>query len=677
MADPLLQPFRLRHLELRNRLVSTSHEPAYAEDGLPGLRYRLYHEEKARGGIGLTMIGGSAVIARDSPPAFGNLHLWDDAIVPPLRGLAEAVHRHGALVMCQITHLGRRTFWNRADWLPLLAPSPVREPAHRAWPKEVEDFDIARVVRAYADAARRCREGGMDGIEIEAYGHLLDAFWSPRTNRRDDAYGGSLDNRLRFGLEVLEAIRREVGADHLVGMRLVVDEATAGGIGADEGLLIARRLAGSGLIDFLNVIRGHIDTDEGLSHVIPGMGTPAAPHLDVAGRVRAETGLPVMHAARIADLATARHAIASGKVDLVGMTRAHMADPHIASKLAAGEEDRIRPCVGVGYCIDRIYEGGEALCLHNPATGREASLPHVIVRGDGPGLRVVVVGAGPAGLEAARVSALRGHSVVLLEARGEHGGQVRLAARLARRRELIGIVDWLMAEVLRAGVEARFETYAAAEDVLALDPDVVVIATGGVPYTGFLDEGEELVTSSWEVMAGAPVAGEVLLFDDNGGHPGPGCAELMAGAGARVRLVTPERIIAPEIGGTNYPAYLRAFDLHGVTVTLNRRLRAVRRDGNRLRAVLWSDYGRHEEELAVDHVVVEAGTLPLDELYRALRGHSRNLGEIDYDALLGGRPQRVDRNPEARLRLFRVGDAVAGRNVHAAILDSLRLCKDL
>lgn len=270
----------------------------------------------------------------------------------------------------------------------------------------------------------------MDGIEIEAYGHLLDAFWSPATNRRADAYGGTLDNRTRFSLEALDEIRSQVGADYIVGIRMVLDEDVAGGLGREEGLEIARRLTATGMLDFVNVIRGHIDTDEGLSHVIPGMGTPAAPHLAFAGEIRAALGIPTFHAARIADIATADHAICEGLIDLVGMTRAHMADPHIAQKIMRGEEDRIRPCVGVGYCIDRIYEGGEALCIHNPATGREATMPHVIPRADGPSRKVVVVGAGPAGLEAARVAAARGHRVVLLEAAPSPGGQLRLAAAL-------------------------------------------------------------------------------------------------------------------------------------------------------------------------------------------------------------------------------------------------------
>ena len=586
------------------------------------------------------------------------------------------MHAHGAAVMCQITHLGRRTYWNRADWLPVLAPSVVREPAHRSFPKAMEDHDIRRVVRAYGAAAGRCREGGLDGIEIEAYGHLLDAFWSPATNRRTDDYGGPLENRMRFGLEVLDEIRAQVGSDYIVGIRMVVDEDMPGGLGREEGLEIARRLVATGMLDFVNVIRGHIDTDEGLAHVIPGMGTPAAPHLAFAGEVRAALGVPTFHAARIADIASANHAIADGLIDMVGMTRAHMADPHIVAKIMRGEEARIRPCVGVGYCIDRIYEGGEALCLHNPATGREATLPHVIARSDRPARKVVVVGAGPAGLEAARVAAARGHLVVLFEAAPEPGGQVRLAAALARRREIIGIVDWLQSEIAHFGVDLRCNVFAEATDVLAEAPDVVVIATGGVPNTTFLTEGEALAVTSWDILSGqATPAREVLLFDDNGAHPGASCAEFLARAGARLEFVTPERTVLPEIGGTNYPAYLRAFGEHGVTITLNRRLRAIRREGNRLAAVLYDEYARAFEERLVDQVVVEHGTLPADDLYFELKPASSNLGEIDLDALLAGRPQSKVNNPDGSFQLFRVGDAVASRNIHAAIYNSLRLCK--
>src|SRR5262245_10925145 len=481
--DPLLQPYQLKHLTLKNRVMSTSHEPAYSEDGMPKERYRLYHAEKAKGGMALTMTAGSALVARDSPAAFGNLQAYRDEIVPWLKQLADACHEYDCKVMIQLTHLGRRTGWNRADWLPVLAPSPVREPAHRSFPKEAEDWDIERIVTDYASAAQRMQAAGLDGIEFEAYGHLMDGFWSPATNLREDEYGGSLDNRLRFTWAVIDWVRKAVGPELIVRIRLVADEDFEKGLSKEEGIEIARRLAGSGKFDFLNIIRGHIDTDAALAGVIPITGMRSAPHLDFAGEVRAATKFPVFHAARISDVATARHAIATGKLDMVGMTRAHLADPHIVRKVLEGREHQIRPCVGATYCLDRIYEGGEALCVHNAATGREAFIPHVIAKAEGPAKRIVVVGAGPAGLEAARVAAERGHEVIVLEASGQAGGQIRLAAQNPRRKELIGIVDWRLAELERLGVGIRYDTWAEKDEVLSLSPDVVMVATGGLPQT--------------------------------------------------------------------------------------------------------------------------------------------------------------------------------------------------
>jgi 2,4-dienoyl-CoA reductase-like NADH-dependent reductase (Old Yellow Enzyme family) len=614
------------------------------------------------------------VVAPDSPAAFGNLHIYKDEIVPWLRELADACHQHEAAVMMQITHLGRRTGWNKADWLPVLAPSPVREPAHRAFPKAAEDWDIDRIVGQYADAAERLRAGGFDGVELEAYGHFMDGFWSPATNHRDDAYGGSLDNRLRFTWRVLQAIRDRVGPEFVVGVRMVADEDSELGLSREEGVAIARRLVASGQVDFLNLIRGHIDSDASLSRVIPVQGTPSAPHLDFCGEVRAETRFPVFHAARIPDVATARHAIAEGKLDMVGMTRAHIADPHIARKVAEGREDAVRPCVGATYCLDRIYEGHDALCIHNPATGREATVPHVIPRADGPARRAVVVGAGPAGLEAARVLAERGHAVTVLEAASNPGGQVALFSRLPRRRETMGIVDWRMSRCEAAGVVFRFDTLAGADDVLGEEPDLVIVATGGLPNTAIV-EGGELAVSSWDILSGdvAP-AQRVLVYDDHAGHPGLCAAELIANGGSELEVVTPERFFAADIGGLNHVAYAQALDRAGARITINKRVRSVRRAGNELVVTVGSDYSERVEERRVDQLVVEHGTLPLDDLYFALKESSRNRGEVDHAALIAGEPQVLERNAEGRFQLFRIGDAVASRNVHAAIYDALRLC---
>jgi N-methyl-L-proline demethylase len=676
-TDPLLQPFQLKHLTLKNRIMSTAHEPAYSEDGMPKDRYRLYHLEKAKGGIAMTMTAGSAITAEDSPAPFGNLHAYKDEIVPWLKRLADDCHAEGCAVMIQLTHLGRRTNWNKADWLPVLAPSPVREPAHRSFPKQAEDWDLDRIVRGYAESAQRMQAAGLDGIELEAYGHLLDQFWSPATNQRTDEYGGSLDNRLRFTGRVLDAIRKAVGADFIVGIRMVADEDWDKGLSREEGVEIARRLVASGAVDFLNIIRGHIETDAALQRVIPITGMRSAPHLDFAGEVRAATKFPVFHAARIADVATARHAVASGKLDMVGMTRAHIADPHIVRKVAAGLEHEIRPCVGATYCLDRIYEGHEALCIHNPATGREATMPHVITRSSGPRQKIVVVGAGPAGLEAARVSGERGHAVILFEAASQPGGQIRLAARGRRRKELIGIADWRSEQLQRLGVELRFNTFADAADVVSLEPDIAIIATGGLPQSPPLAEGETLTVSSWDILSGdAKIAEEVLLYDDNGGHPGMQAAEMIAESGSALEIVSPERFFAPEMGGLNHVSYAEAFHRAGVRVTINSRLAAVHREGNKLAAVIGSDYGPGTQTRLVDQVVVEHGTLPLDDLYFALKEQSTNRGEVDYPAFIAGRPQQIVRNPDGGFRLFRIGDAVASRNIHAAIYDALRLCKE-
>ncbi len=676
-TDPLLQPFTLKHLTLKNRIMTTSHEPAYPENGLPTQRYRAYHEERAKAGIALTMTAGSAVVSKDSPPAFNNVLAYRDEIVPWIQDLTDACHEHGCAVMIQLTHLGRRTTWNTGDWLPSVSSSHRSEPAHRAFPKQLEQWDIERIVADYADAAQRMQAGGMDGIELEAYGHLIDQFWSPLTNTLEDDYNGSLDNRLRFCMQVLSAIRERVGHSFIVGLRYTADEVDKGGLTAEDGYMIAQRLRDCGMVDFLNVIRGRIHTDAALTGVIPLQGMPGSPHLDFAGEVRRRVGMPTFHAAKISDVATARHAVANGLLDMVGMTRAHMADPHIVEKIINHREHDIRPCVGATYCLDRIYQGGEALCIHNAATGRELTMPHTIAVA-AQRKKVVIVGSGPGGLEAARVAAARGHTVVVFEAAAQPGGQVRLSAQTPRRRDMMGIIDWRMSQCEAAGVTFRFNTWAEVGDVVSEQPDVVIVATGGLPHTELLECGNDLVISTWDILSRDEQPGDrVLIFDNAGDHAAMQAAELAAFAGSNVELMSADRQISPEIMGMNFVPYLRSLQDKNVTFTIARRLLSVVVQGNQLKAVVGTDYSDHQSCELYDQIVINNGTVPLDTVYFELKPLSINHGAVDYDALLAGQMQTLNKNQQGSFQLFRIGDAVSARNTHAAIYDALRLLKDI
>lgn len=670
---PLFQPLTLRGRVLKNRIVSTAHAPGYAEVGMPGPRYQAYHEEKARGGLALTMFGGSSIVSGDVTSIYGQIDVSTDRVIPHFRDFAARIHAHGALLMCQISHMGRRTAWDAGDWIAPIAPSAVRDPAHHAMPRAMEEEDIARVIADYAAAARRCAEGGLDGCEVFVTSHLPGQFLSPAANAREDGWGGLLENRMRFLMEVLRAVRGAVPEDFIVSLRMSPDEASEGGPDAVECLAVARAARDEGLIDLVNLIGPGGATNASIAQVIPGMALPLAPWVAMAAAFRARIGMPVLHATRITDLGTAAHAVDSGAVDLVGMTRAQIADPHLVAKLLAGQEDRIRPCVGAAYCIDRVYAGKDAVCLHNAATGRETWLPHRIAPAPVP-LRAVVAGGGPAGMEAARVLALRGHSVVLIEAAGQLGGQIRLAQKATWRRDLAGVADWLAAEITHLGVTLRHDTWADADLVLAEAPDIVIDATGGLPKAPPIP-GADLVRSGWDVLTAPPESGRsVLIHDEAGGHQALSLAEFLARRGCRVELCTPDRLVGRDLGASSYPVYLGNLARAGVVLTPTTALAGVTRAGNRLAARLVHEYGGPEQMREVDLVVAECGTEPVTDLFRALKPHAVNAGVTDLAATLAAAPQPL---AGRGMRLYRVGDAVAGRDIHAALLDALRLCKDL
>ncbi len=674
LADPLLQPFRLKHLVLKNRVLSTSHAMSYGVGGMPADRYQAYHEEKAKGGLALTMFGGSSNVSVDSASVFGQLNLGVDAVIPYLQQLAARVHRHGAATMTQITHLGRRSSPYEGEWLTPIGPSRRREMLHRATPKVMDGADIARVVADYAAAARRCRLGDLDGCELVASSHLIGQFFSPMTNVRTDEYGGSLENRVRFGLLVLEAIRKEVGDDFIVGLRLSIDEGTADGLSGDACLELAQRFEREGTVDYFNVMYGRTDTSRSLHEEnMPGMAQPNAPYVGHAREFRAAVALPVFHAARITDIATARDVIESGAADMVGMTRAHIADPYLVAKVVAGEEDRIRPCVGANLCVTP-----KRVCVHNASTGREGTLPHRIEVSAEPHRRVVVVGGGPGGLEAARVAAERGHHVVLFEATSTLGGQVLVAALGGWRKHLGAITQWLEAEVRRLGVDVRTDSPADRQIVLAEDPDTVIIATGGVADPGRFDGAEFCVTAT-DILTGRVAPGRrVIVIDGTGDHQAASCAEFLSDRGSEVEIMSPDIQYGLDLGPAEVVAFRKRFWMGGVVVTLDHALDRVERSSDGTLTLRFENMltGAHANRIA-DQVITEYGTVPVDDVYHDLCADSRNNGVTNLDAFVLGTAQTALPTADGEFDLHRVGDAVSSRNIHAAILDSRRLCNSL
>jgi 2,4-dienoyl-CoA reductase-like NADH-dependent reductase (Old Yellow Enzyme family) len=666
--DPLLQPFRIRHVTFRNRIMSASHASGLDDGGMPGERYQQYHEEKAKGGIALTMFGGSSMVSSDSSWGGGQIDMSENRIIPYLQAFSERVHRHGATLMVQISHLGRRADAMSMSWLPVLAPSPIRETRHRNFPREMDRADIDRIVKQYADAAVRAKEGGLDGIETLTSGHLIGQFLSPRTNLRTDGFGGSLENRARFGLMVHDAIRRRVGDNFVAGIRYTIDEIASDGLSFEECLEVAHMYEREGCVDFFNAVVGLIDTDLAIAeYCMPGMSQPTAPFLTQVAAFKKEVKLPVFHSARIQDVATARHAISEGVVDMVAMTRAHMADPHIVNKIAAGQEDRIRPCIGASYCLYKKVN-----CIHNPATGRELSLPHVVQRSASPGRRVCVVGGGPGGLEAARVASERGHHVTLFEAGQRLGGQVLLAARATWRKDLLAIVDWRASELERLAVDVRLGIYAEAGDILAEKPDAVIVATGGIPDFSWL-KGHELCGNVWDVLGSSiKLEDKIIVYDGIGRQQALSCALHLAERGHQVAFFTPDDNAGIEMPYSDRVIFRKRLAQHDVPIRTDQELVEVRRSGGGLLACFRHALTARMTEHETPQVIVEHGTMPVCDMFDKLRTHSANKGVTDNDKLLKGEPQCQGLAAGA-FELHRIGDAVTSRNIHSAIYDALRL----
>jgi 2,4-dienoyl-CoA reductase-like NADH-dependent reductase (Old Yellow Enzyme family) len=648
MFPHLFSAFRLKGVTLRNRIVSTPHGDGLAEAGLVTERLLAYFRAKAEGGAGLVMGPAGCAVHPSSPPRPANLELFRPEAGASLARLARVVHQAGAAFIPQLSHWGRRgNSGDRPE--PLVAPSAIPEPVHAENPRALATEEIAEIVAAYAAAARRAQEAGSDGVDLIAYAnHLLDQFWSPLSNRRTDRYGGSLENRMRFSLEVLEAIRRAVGEAFIVGMRISGDEFIAGGLGPGELQAIARRLAGTGRLDYLSVSGGAGMSSMAQAAVVPGLWWPQGCYAEYARAMREVAGgVPILYAGRVVRPEMAERLVADGACDLVAMTRAIIADPQMPNKARQGRLGEVRYCVGANVCIGRRY--GQSLsvaCIYNPGAGREADLEPL--HPAAPPRRVVVVGGGPAGLEVARVAAERGHRVVLWEAACEIGGHLLLEVAVPHRGELRGICDYYRRELERLGVAVRCGRPATAEAVLAERPEAVVVATGSRPALPEVPLDGMPVHTADAVLAGARVAGHVLVYDDDGRYRGPGAGLLLAEHGAAVEIVTPELHVGPRLDPSNLGPFYRHLLGAGIALVPHHELRGASRGTVRLRNVFT---GVEVDREGVEALVVSLlCRVPVDGLYHELEG---------------------------KIEVHLVGDAGAARPTDKVILEAAVLARGL
>ncbi len=639
----LFSPLVVGPVRVRNRVLSTGHMTCMLTDRLPNEDFVAYHEARAAGGCGLIITESTASHETSS---IYNIRGYDDACIAAFARVATAVHAHGALVFGQLGHGGREAHTS-ADGSQPVAYGPSSLPTERfhTMPRAMSRALIGDIVRGFGAAAARLQAAGYDGIEIMcSHALLLAQFLNPRSNRRDDEYGGSLANRARFAAEVIAEVRARVGASMALGIRISGDEMNHDGLAPDEVLEICALLASGGALDFVDVIAGSMTGIAGAVHVVPPMNVEPGYVAPLAARIRALVACPVFVAGRVNQPHAAERILAAGAADMVGMTRAQICDPDMAAKAAADRVEDIRACIGCNQaCIGHMHQGLPISCIQHPETGRERRYGRIeaapVAR------RVLVAGGGPAGMKAAAIAAARGHRVTLCESATRLGGQVLLAQLLPGRAEFGGIVDNLAREMHAAGVELRLGTEVDRAFVETFAPDVVIVASGALPYRPPVEGAEEAhVVDAWAVLAGeANVGGRVVVADWRCDWVGLGMAEKLARDGCHVRLA-----VNGYLPGQMLQSYVRdrwVGELHRLGVEILPWLRLHGADAD---SVYCQHVASGEAVVldGVDTLVLAQGHVPRTELESALEG-------VAAEVLLAG-------------------DCLSPRSCEEAVLEGLR-----
>ena len=642
----LFQPIEIRGHRIRNRLFFPAHGTSLGDRGRISDALIAYHEARARGGAGMIVVEGMSMHSSFDLAA-GYLLAGEPGIVPGFRRLADAIHGHDCVILGQLFHPGaaiRATLDGARR--PAISSSAVPFERYSLMPTPATPALLAELVDSYARAAGHIVEGGLDGVEILAsMGYLIAQFLNPRVNRRDDAYGGNLENRMRFLVEILEAVRTRIGCDPILGVRISDADATPGAMDSGEVLEVCRVLEDGGLVDYVNVIGGNTRTARGWIEVVPPMAIEPGHVAACAGTLRQHLSLPVLVAGRINQPHLAEDIIASGQADMIGLVRGMIADPMFAAKAEAGRVDDIRSCIACNQaCFGHRLQYHPVSCIQHPETGRELAFGHI----KPPARRhrtVWVVGGGPAGMKAAAVAAERGHDVTLYERTGRLGGQALLAQALPGRAEFGGIVTNLVREMELAGVRIERGVAVTAAAIRDAGPDATVVATGGQPYLPMVEgEDEAHVVESWSVIRGeANVGRSVLVADWKNDWIGLGLAEKLARDGCRVRLAVTGMVPGQNIQEAVRDHWIGQLSRLGVEIITYARLFGADRDTIYLQHTVTDDPIVCDD---VETLVLCQGTASDTALAGELAGWP---GEVHV-----------------------IGDALSPRTAEEAVLDGLR-----
>ncbi len=645
----LFSPLRIGPVVVRNRIVFSAHLTNYAHDGLPTRQHEAYYAARAAGGAGLIITEEHSTHPTDWPYE-KLIHGFHREVIRGYRRITDAVHAHGVPIFAQLNHNGGQasSMYSR---LPVWAPSAIPDPLFREVPKAVDHKEIAEIVAGYGTVASHCADGGFDGVELQcSHSSIVRGFLSPATNHRTDAYGGSLGNRARILTEIIAVVREAIGPRRALGVRLCGDELIEDGTTLDDAVEVARIVEATGRVDYVNTSIGVATAT--LFMIEASMAVPPGYALHISNAMRRAVRLPVVGVGRIKDPVQAERALADGHCDLVGVVRGQIADPDFAAKARAGQAGDIRTCLSCNQeCVGRMGLNRWLGCIENPLAGKE-SVPLPMPSARRRGRRVLVVGGGPGGLQAASTAAQRGHHVTLFERSMRTGGQVAAAATVPNRAEFLDVVRNLLAECQRYGVDVRTGAAATAESLLAEAPDAVVLATGARPLRPHWAGALERVVDVRDVLEGrAAPAGDVLVVDELGFHQATSVAELLADRGCAVRIGTPGMVVGQDLGIT--------LDLE--TFALRAHAKAITQGTDE---VVLSATGSPDAAAGVelevlthttgvttrqryDWVVCAVHQQPRDELWRALRG--------------------------APLEVHRVGDCVTPRRAHAAVIEGHRV----